>query len=145
MKQLLVKYNKIKAQAGLIVVIMLILVAIAGVVIVSNLTLSIVKSPPTISCIYYAGSSIDKACYLNKEEIKIIVNKDPNPDPIEKIGFIFTPSNAKWELTGKRCTDAKIEGRDYNNYCRILLAGERMPYIFNTSDIETQEKVTVYF
>ncbi len=145
MKQHPAESNKTKSQASLIAVVILIVIVIAGVGVLSTIVIKVSKSPPTNSCIYYMGSSIEKACYLNEEEIKIIVNNDVKSKPMEKIGFAFTPSNSKWELTGKKCTDTRIEGNDYNNYCRILSPGEKIPYILNTSGIEKQESVTVYF
>jgi glyoxylate utilization-related uncharacterized protein len=145
MKQHPAESSKTKSQASIITVLILIIIVIAGVGVLSTMVIKVSKSPPTSSCVNYLSSSIEKACYLNEGEIKVIINKDTNSPSINLIGFSFIPSGSKWELTGKKCTDARIEGNDYNQYCKVLSAGEKLSYILNASEIEKQEEVIVYF
>ena len=134
-----------KGITEIITIILLVILSIAGVLIIWSVTREIVlKSPSQLtSCIDFFSFSIDKACYLNKDEIKITIKRKFKNINVNKIKFEFYPSNALWEISGEKCLDVRLENKKYGEYCDIVDNLESISYIFKVSDLEIQEKVFV--
>lgn len=141
-----------KAIAGMIVTIILILLAISAVFVLwSTFNNVILQSPIDENCLDFVGISVEKACYLINEgenkEIKVVLKNGGFGDGIvREIDFLFLPSDSLWVLSGEKCSDARLENREYGGYCDILERGEEFSYVFNVNspDLDVQDKVKVY-
>lgn len=129
--------NKI-SQSAVIASIVLILIVLSSIIILYNLTKTINKSPQ--SCFYFNLGSI-KTCYLNDNQLKLTLNYNIQFPNINKIKISFSPSGSLWEITGKKCSDIKLENNSYGNYCQIPLPGESKTYILNLTNLSKQDKI----
>jgi hypothetical protein len=89
------------------------------------------------------GMGIEKACYLNNEEIKIDVKRGFDGIQIESLRFSFlgaSLNSSVWEITGKKCLDIRL-GERYGNYCRIVPEGAVYSYVFNVTSLENENSV----
>jgi len=143
LEQNLVEFNK-KAQVQIFVVIFLIVISLVAVILIFNLSYKIIKKSPQDFCPSFLNSvSIKKACYLNNEEVKIILKRNFNYD-FKKIRVLFNPSNSIWEISGKKCKDVRLEEKNYGNFCSVILEGEEKSYVINTTDLGKQEKIVLF-
>lgn len=131
-----------KGVSNIVISISLILIVTSISIILWSLTNNVInKSPLDESCLDFIGISIEEACYLNSDEIKIALEKRDSKVNIKKISFSFLPSDSLWEITGKKCLDARLEDRKYGSYCDII--DHRARYVFDTSDLEVQNTIAV--
>ena len=131
-----------KAQAGIIISILLVVLSLSSIILVWNFTKPILESPEEVNCIYLInGLSINNACYLNENEVAITINKKTN-EPTNKLRFTFTGlDTAIWEITGEKCLDAHLLDETYGHYCKLPSTGETFTYVFNVSGLEKKEKI----
>ena len=136
-----VKSNK-KGAANILAVILLILLAMSSIFILWRVVNKIVLLSPEDNCLNYIDISIEEACYLNENEIKVKLKRGLNNKEIKKLRFSFSPSNSLWEITGEKCLDVKLEKNSkYGSYCSIPKPLESSSYIFNFEP--DQNKVAV--
>ena len=133
-----------KAISSIIVSLFLIIIAIMAILIVWAVTRNLVSKSPEFGCIDISNQlSIGKACYLNNEEVKVIITRGFDEMQIEKLRLSFLSSdsnNSIWEITGKKCLDIRVGGR-YGGYCNIVSEGNTYSYVFNMSGLQNYEKV----
>jgi hypothetical protein len=136
-----------KSQAGIIVLVVLIIVIFAGAIIVWNIVHGIIrKSPPEADCLSFLDlGSIENACYLDNNQLKLILKTNFNDIEIKKISIYFSPSNSYWEITGKNCSDVKMGNNPYGYECQLPLLGETKNYILNMTNLSIQDQVNIYF
>ena len=92
----------------------------------------VVLLSPEENCFDYIGFSLENACYLTENEIKVTLKRSFDESDVRKLGFLFSPSNSFWEITGEKCLDVRLSKNDnYGGYCDILTEGELLSYIFN--------------
>jgi hypothetical protein len=105
----------------------------------------ILKAPAELSCISYMNPlKIEKACYLDSNEVKLIIKRNLEDFELKKIKVLFSPYGAIWEISGKKCSDIKLNDKEYGNYCEIVQPGNTISYIFNMAHLDKQNKVSLY-
>jgi flagellin-like protein len=134
-----------KALSNVVASIILIVITILAVIIVWFFTKNIIsKSPPELGCFdLSSGMGIEKACYLNNEEIKVDVKRGFDGIQIENLRFSFlgaSLNSSVWEITGKKCLDIRL-GERYGNYCYIVPEGAVYSYVFNVIGVENENSV----
>ena len=145
LEQNIAELNK-KGISEIIIFIFLIILIITPILVLWAITKGIIlKSPsPYYDCITdFSSFSIEKACYLNKDEIKITIKRGQDNVKVNKIKFEFSPSNALWEISGEKCLDVRLEDKKYGGYCNIVDNLRSISYIFKIDNLEIQEKVLV--
>lgn len=134
-----------KGISNILVVVLLILIAIAAIGILWQYTREVIKKSPlekTI-CLETGSFSLERACYLNNEEIRVIIARDLDNLVVDKLDVSFSPNQAEWEIKKKKCSDMRLETGVYGEYCKVLDSGVRMGYVFNVSGIEKESSVGV--
>ena len=102
----------------------------------------ILKAPIEASCLEFSRSfSIEKACYLNDDEIELNVKREFDNVEVKSLLISFEQSESLWEISGKKCSDIRLKGKNYGNYCDIVDEGGSLSYVFNVSEMEREEKV----
>jgi len=92
-----------KGVSNILVSTFLILIVISAIFILWSITNNVLnKGSLEETCVDFIGISIEEACYLNNNEIKIRLEKGTSKVNIKKIGFSFLPSNSLWEISGKK-------------------------------------------
>ena len=121
-----------KGAANVLVVILLILIVMGSVFILWKVVNKVVLLSPGENCFNYIGFSLEDACYLSENEIKVILKRGFDEEDISKLSFSFFPSNSLLEITGEKCLDVRLSKNDrYGGYCDILDGGESLSYVFN--------------
>ena len=134
-----VKLNR-KGISSVLTTILMVLMVVLAVTIFWTATKRIVQESPNekIDCVtLYNEIKINKACYLNDNEIKVIVKRNFDNSNFEKMRFAFSgDDSAIWEITGKKCSDVRVGvvGR-YGGYCDIVEIGNTITYVFNVVGI----------
>jgi hypothetical protein len=104
----------------------------------------ITKSPIGEQCFLYSGaSSIVEAKYLNNGEIQIGVKRETGERDFDTLRFTFSPSGNVWEISGKKCSDIRLKDNDYGRFYEVLSPGEKKDYVFDVSELPTQEKISL--
>lgn len=133
--------NKKKGLSNVVIAVFFILLSLIAV---STLWIAtkqlIMKSPIEKSCFDYFGMSIEKACYLGQDEVLVEVNRNFEKINIEYMDFQLLPGNAIWEITGKKCSDARFLNTKYGGYCSLIDEGAVFSYVFNVSGLDRQEE-----
>jgi len=112
-----VELNRKKGAANILVVILLILIAMSGVFILWSVVNKVILLSPEENCFDYIGFSLEGACYLSENEIKVTLKRGFDDEEIRKLSFMFFPSNSFWEITGKKCLDVRLANNDkYGGY-----------------------------
>ena len=133
-----------KGISNIIVTVLLITILMLGILIFWTAIRRIVsKSPEELNCIDLISSlSLQDACYLNENEIKVTVKRGFDEENIERLRFVFGNfDDSIWEITGKKCSDVRVNERRYGGYCDILKSGQGISYIFNMAGIDKKERV----
>ena len=139
MKLVLVESRK--SVSEVVVTTLLIFLAIVAVSLIWYYTRDIIKGAPfENSCIDASNSfSLKKACYLNQDEIKITIER--GFDNFEVSNLILYFSNSVWEIKNKRCTDIRLDFKNYNSLCIVSETGSLSSYILNFSGLEKENSV----
>ncbi|MEK6872744.1 MAG: hypothetical protein AABW90_01895 [Nanoarchaeota archaeon] len=149
--QNLVELNKMfnkKSKKGIseiLALVSLIIITLFAIIIIWNLNKNLItKSPIELSCFNLMGSiSMNNICYLNNDELKIEIKRNFDSAKIKKMRISVDPSNSLWEISGKKCSDIKMQGKKYGNYCDVLSPGEEIYYIININGLEKQKKAVL--
>lgn len=129
-----------KALSNTVVNVLLIVAAMLAIMLVWYSVRQLTKNPGETPCFYFVNAlKIEKACYLNENEVQIVLNRNFENLAIEKMEFSFSPGNALWEIKNEKCSDARTSNNNYGGYCKILAPGATSSYIFNTSGLEKQQ------
>jgi len=138
-----IKRNTKKAVSNIIVAVLLIVLVITLIAIFWASVIKIIRmSPLETEYIDLTNQiSIEKACYLNENEIKIDIKRSFGEVDIEKLRVYFLGDSENiFEISGKKCSDIKINEK-YGGYCEVLRAGESLSYIFNMTGLTKKQKV----
>ena len=138
-----VEYGK-KAQSEIIGTAIILILVIAGIVVLWSVFQSVISTSPEESCTHVFDFSLEDACYNSNDEIMVTVKRKGDSVAIKNLQFNFAPSDSLWSITGKKCTDVRLNNREYGGYCDLTQSGETLSYIFNVADLEKQEAVSVY-
>ena len=149
--QNLVESNKMfnkKSKKGIseiLALISLITISLFTIIIIWNLNKDLIaKSPIEFSCFNLMNSvSMNNVCYLNNDEIKIEIKRNFDNVKIKKMRISFDPSSSLWEISGKKCSDIRMQEKKYGNYCNILSPGKEIYYVINTIGLEKQKKAVL--
>ena len=133
--------NKV-GMSNIVVNIMLIVIAIALVVVLWAGTQKIIQTSPNIDCVFIKENiDIKESCY-NGDELKVKVVRDLEEFDLDKIRFYFSGEDTSiWELTGKKCSDVRINDKEYGGYCELIEDAETKNYIFNLEGLEIKSEV----
>ncbi len=105
----------------------------------------ILKSPPQLDCFNLGNSiNIEKACYKGDKEILVEVRRNFDKEIMNSLEFYFQGKETNiWKISGKKCSDVKLQNKEYGGYCDILNAGNTFNYIFNMEDLGKKESIEI--
>lgn len=86
--------------------------------------------------------SIEGACNLNENEVKVDLKRIDDNINLVRIKFEFKPSNSLWKVDGSKCLDVRLNENKYGNYCELIEEENENSYILNLS-LGKQESVKV--
>lgn len=130
-----------KGISEIVVAMLLILIAITASLTIYSFTRNIIQSAPLEKTICFDADrsfSLEQACYLNENEIKIVISRSLDNLAVDKLMISFSPNRAVWEIKEKKCADIRLESQSYGEYCKVIEPGIRFSYVFNMAGVEKE-------
>jgi len=132
-----------KGLSSVVTAVLLILVVLAIVSIIYTSASRFIRTSPEMCKDYVDAFKLENACYLNSGEVKVAITREYFSPDIKMIKLSLFPSNAVWEITGKKCTDVRLEGKEYEGYCDIVGKGYTSYYILDMKNLDSEEQITL--
>ena len=131
-----------KAISDVVTTVMIIMISIVAIVIFWSFTSPLIKKSPVENSICLEhGVVLEKACYLNENEIKVIISRGFDQQNIQGLIVSFSPSPVKFKIQDKKCADVRTENGGYGSYCSVLGTGSTRSYVFNMQGVSKESSV----
>lgn len=149
MQDKITKIKKIfgtKADSNLIAILIFVLLSISAIAIFWAVISNKINLSPQISCSDFElkkSLKINKACYLNENEILISLERKLDSDTITSLEFDF--DNFGFLLKDKSfgCSDIRELNSEYGRACEIVLQGMSKDYVFNVAEEGNSKNIFV--
>ncbi len=88
---------------------------------------------------------ISDSCYLNEDEILVGVERKSDALDVSSIKFAFHSDEeiTRWQIKGKKCSDIREYNTEYGGYCEVPEQDTETRYVFNVSDLDSKDKVSL--
>lgn len=137
-----------KSMSTIIVVLLLIVLSLSAIFMINYSVKKIAEDDfgDKVSCFDSFAITqsffIEKACYLNDNEILVNVERRTDGLNVEALKFAFIgEETTKWVIRQEKCTDARTLNSSYGGYCSVLVENMERGYVFKVSDLEVKNEV----
>ena len=131
--------NKMKYKKGLsevVSVLIILMLSVVAVLMVWAVLQNSVLLSPDVDCAELSAVNsikIDKACYLNSNEVLLSFSKNAGSPDFSKIRVSF--DEAVFEISdGKMCSDVRRQDSDYGRVC-VISQDSQTKLVFNIQGI----------
>jgi len=140
------KSSNKKADSNLIAGITFVLLSISAIALFWAFVSDKINLSPEISCSDFElknNLKILNACYLNKNEVLISLERGLNSDEIVGLQFNFDGFGFLLKDKSFGCSDIRELNSEYGRPCEVLLSGMKKDYIFNISGEQLSKNIFV--